>query len=236
MIKTARILIIEDEPGIAVVLYTSLIKAGYVADTAKTGNSGLRKANSKSYDLILLDLGLPDMSGLTICRQLRADGIKAPIVILTGENTVRSKVSLFDAGANDYVTKPFSLEELHARIRACLREIEPTIEAQDSMIAGDLKLSVANRTAERAGLVIPLTRKECTILEYLMQHAGHSVTRAGLMQHAWHGEDDAWTNTIDVHIKHLRDKVDRPFSQQLITTVHGVGYKLWIPEPVAKIP
>ncbi len=233
MTFSARILIIEDEAGITVALYTALIRAGYVVDTAKTGASGLRRASQKKYDVILLDLGLPDMSGLTICRQLRADGITAAIIVLTGEDTVRSKVNLFDAGANDYLTKPFSLEELQARIRAALRKATKLDNQGTVIVAGELRLNPGTRCVERESLVVALTRKEYAILEYLMLHAGTVITRASLLKYAWNGEDDAWTNTIDVHIKHLRDKVDRPFSQQLITTVHGVGYKLQVPNIVA---
>jgi two-component system, OmpR family, response regulator len=233
MSRGSRILIIEDEAGITVALYTALIKSGYIVDTAKTGCSGLRKAGLKNHDIILLDLGLPDMSGLTVCKQLRLNGTMAPIIILTGEKTVRSKVSLFDAGAMDYVTKPFSLEELQARIRACLRPSNAQ-HGQATIHCGELTLDPANRSIERQDMVVGLTRKEYAIIEYLMQNAGHPVTRSALLQYAWHGEEDAWTNTIDVHIKHLRDKLDRPFSQPLIKTVHGVGYKLLLNSVAAK--
>lgn len=228
MATVTRILIIEDEAGIAVALYTALIKIGYVVDTAKTGHSGLRKAAAKKFDIIILDLGLPDMSGLTVCKQLRSNGLKTPIIVLTAENSVRSKVSLFDAGATDYITKPFSLEELQARMRACMRTFN-YVDRHDMIEAGELKLDPKSRTIQRQDVVIPLTRKEYSIIEYLMLHADHPVTRASLLHHAWSVEDDAWTNTIDVHIKHLRDKVDRPFSSPLIQTVHGVGYKLLVP-------
>lgn len=229
-----RVLIIEDEAGIALALYKSLNKAGYQVDTAKTGSSGLKKATNKQFDVILLDLGLPDMSGLTVCRQLRADDIDAPIIILTAENGVRSKVSLFDAGANDYLTKPFSVEELQARIRVCLRNTNKETD-QPPLAVGELTLDRTSRAVQRDGLIINLRRKEFAILECLMLHAGNPVTRASLMHYAWDGNDDGWTNTIDVHIKHLRDKVDRPFERHLIKTVHGVGYKLEASNPVAKI-
>ncbi|MDB5169998.1 MAG: two component transcriptional regulator, winged helix family [Candidatus Saccharibacteria bacterium] len=235
MNHVTRILVIEDEPGIALALYKALREAAYHVDTAKTGTSGLRKAAAKKFDIILLDLGLPDMSGLTICRQLRDEGLKAPIIILTAESSVRTKVSLFDAGANDYVTKPFSVEELQARIRACLRQV-PKEPLQPRLVVGELTLNSANRTVERGGLAIPLRRKEFSILEYMMQHAGTAVTRASLLQYAWDSNEEGWTNTIDVHIKHLRDKVDRPFAINLIKTVHGVGYKLDVSNTVAKIP
>lgn len=235
MKDTYRILIIEDEPGIALALYTSLSKAAYLVDTAKTGSSGLRKAAAKKFDIVLLDLGLPDMSGLTICRQLRSNGLEAPIIILTAEGSVRSKVSLFDAGANDYITKPFSAEELQARIRACLRPAlkDTTIP---KLVVGNLVLNADTRAVERDGKTIQLRRKEFAILEYLMQHAGSAVTRSHLLKHAWDGDEAGWTNTIDVHIKHLRDKVDRPFATNLILTIHGVGYKLDSSNAIAKIP
>jgi two-component system OmpR family response regulator len=230
----SRLLIIEDEPGIALALYRSLSKSAYKIDTAKTGASGLRKAANKKFDAILLDLGLPDMSGLTICRQLRRDGVTAPIIVLTAENGITSKVSLLDAGANDYVLKPFSMDELQARIRAVLRTSQMVVDKPDITI-GPLVLNHANRTVTRDDQVIRLRRKEFSLLEFLMTHVGAPVTRAALMQYAWEGSEDGWTNTIDVHIKHLRDKVDRPFDLQLIKTVHGVGYKLEIPNAIAKI-
>lgn len=234
MTDNPRLLIIEDEPGIALALYKSLSNACYQVDTAKTGSSGLRKASLKKFDAILLDLGLPDMSGLTICRQLRADGVEAPIIILTAESGVRSKVNLFDAGANDYLTKPFSIEELQARLRACLRRIKKN-PTEPEITVGPLTLHRENHTVQREGKSVTLRRKEYALLECLMLHAGSSVTRASLMHYAWEGTDDGWTNTIDVHIKHLRDKVDRPFAEHLIKTVHGVGYKLDVSNEVAKI-
>lgn len=234
MNHTTRVLVVEDEPGIALALYKALREADYQVDTAKSGASGLRKAAAKKFDIVLLDLGLPDMSGLTICKQLREEGLKAPIIVLTAESSVRTKVSLFDAGANDYITKPFSVEELQARMRACLRE-QPKEAIQQKLVVGDLILNGATRSLEREGLSIPLRRKEYAILEYLMKHAGTAVTRASLLHYAWNSNDEGWTNTVDVHIKHLRDKVDRPFSSHLIKTVHGVGYKLEISNAVAKI-
>ena len=226
--------VLEDEPGIALALYKALRQASYQVDTAKSGTSGLRKAAAKKFDVVLLDLGLPDMSGLTICKKQRDEGLKAPIIILTAESSVRTKVSLFDAGANDYITKPFSVEELQARIRACLRQ-GPKDPIQPKLTVGELTLNSGTRTVERGGLSIPLRRKEFAILEYMMQHPGTAVSRASLMHYAWDSNEEGWTNTIDVHIKHLRDKVDRPFPTSLIKTVHGVGYKLEVSNSVAKI-
>ncbi len=234
MNHVTRVLVIEDEPGIALALYKALRDASYQVDTAKSGSSGLRKAAAKKFDVVLLDLGLPDVSGLTICKQLREEGLKAPIIILTAESSVRTKVSLFDAGANDYITKPFSVEELQARIRACLRQV-PKDPVQPNITVGELTLNSNTHSVERDGLAIPLRRKEFAILEYLMKHPGTAVSRSSLMQYAWDRNEEGWTNTIDVHINHLREKVDRPFSTHLIKTVHGVGYKLDVSNSVAKI-
>lgn len=222
---TVSVLIIEDESGISLALYKSLNRAGYKAVVAKSGASGLRKAAARRFDIVLLDLGLPDMNGLTVCRQLRKDGLLAPIIILTAEDGVNTKVSLFDAGANDYLTKPFSVDELQARIRSALRPLSKEPE-QTQVQVGDLCLSRSNRSVERQGTTIALRRKEFAILEYMMLRPGIVVTRASLMHYAWDTELEGWTNTIDVHIKHLRDKLDRPFRSNLIKTVHGVGYKL----------
>lgn len=234
MNQSPRILIIEDDSGIALALYKSLSPI-YRVDTAKTGTSGLRKAAAKVFDVIVLDLGLPDMSGLVVCKKLRADGVDAPIIILTAENKVATKVTLFDAGASDFVCKPFSIDELQARIRAWLRK-DTTEQVHPELVVGELRLIPNSRTVERRGYTIPLRGKEFALLEYLMQHAGMAVTRASLMHYAWDEGEESWTNTIDVHIKHLRDKIDRPFDRQLIKTVHGIGYKFDNSKFVTKIP
>lgn len=228
-----HILVVEDELGIALTLYSTLSRADYKVVHAKTGRTALRKAANQYFDLILLDLGLPDFSGLEVCRRLRAESITAPIIILTGDGTLRSKLSLFDAGATDYMTKPFNLEELLARIKAGLRP-QPDYPNQPPMQVGELILHPARRSVERAGMLIELRKKEFALMEYFMQHPGEVVDRTSLAEHAWGSKGGAWTNTIDVHIKHLRDKVDRPFAQPVITTVHGYGYKLVTSRPVAK--
>lgn len=218
------ILAIEDEPGIAVAVYNSLTKEGYRVETAKTGNSGLRKAGQRQFDLIILDLGLPDINGLTVCKQLRALEFNRPIIILTAESAIKSKVTLLDAGADDYLTKPFSLEELKARVRAALRPQRGN--NGDLRVVGGLTLNRRNRLVTRGNRPVALSRKEYAILECLVDHANTVVTRAGLATAGWETGEEAWTNTIDVHIKHLRDKIDRPFGRPIIQTVHGLGYKL----------
>lgn len=227
--RNSRILIIEDDPGVAWALYSALNNT-YRVDTAKSGSSGLRKADNKQFDAVILDLNLPDISGLQVCKQLRLNGLAAPILILTGESAVATKVKLFDSGANDYLTKPFSLDELKARVRAVLRPSTPP-RPTGTLVAGELSLDTEGHYALRHGQRIVLRRKEFAILECLMHHAGTLVSRSLLMAHAWNGQGDGWTNTIDVHIKYLRDKIDRPFAYPLIKTVHGLGYKLDTTKP-----
>jgi len=233
MTEITRILVIDDDAGMALALYRSLTDT-YKVDTAKTGVSGLKKAAAQNYQAIILDLNLPDMSGLQVCRMLRHEGILVPILVLSGESGVVSKVTLLDAGANDYLTKPFSLEELRARLRVLLRQVgvKPPI---NKLVSGELILDPNKQQVERDGHTIVLRRKEFAILECLMQHAGSVVTRETLLNYAWEGNEITWTNTVDVHIKYLRDKIDRPFGKPLIKTVHGIGYKLDIPRVVAKI-
>lgn len=219
----AKVLVIEDDAGVALALYGAL-NAAYKVDVAKTAASGLRKVGTIDFDVIVLDLGLPDMSGLEVCRRLRALGVVSPILILTGQAATASKVALLDAGASDYVTKPFSLEELKARLRVLLRRSQ--LGGPDRLVVGDLVVDTQLCRVERDGQLIVLRRKEYAILECLMRHAGSVVTRDTLVDYAWDGHGYAWTNTVDVHINHLRARVDRPFGRQLIKTVHGLGYKL----------
>ncbi len=229
MDRLSRLLVIEDELGITLALYKALSQ-DYAVDRAKSGLSGLDKARAKHYDAIVLDLGLPDISGLQVCRTLRDEGYEQPIIILTAEADLRLKVRLLDAGANDYVTKPFNVDELQARLRACLRTQHALYPARVHMQVGELRLEQASRSVVRADQSIMLRRKEYAILEHLMHNAGAAVTRSSLINHAWDYGEAGWSNTIDVHIKHLRDKLDKPFDRPLIKTVHGIGYKLDIPK------
>lgn len=229
-----RLLLIEDDRGISHALAHALAST-YEVDTAATGAAGLRQAELHNPDAIILDLNLPDLSGLVVCEHLRSIGSKAPIIVLTGETKIMSKITLLDAGADDYLTKPFSLGELKARLRAVLRHTEGGRPNVPRLISDDLVLNTETRQVERGGKVIKLRRKEFALLECLLQHAGSVVTREALTAYAWHNGEDPWTNTVDVHIKYLRDKVDRPFERPLIKTVHGVGYKLETMRSVAKI-
>lgn len=220
-----KLLLIDDDTGITTALAHALANS-YELDIARTGNGGLHKANTYHHDVILLDLNLPDMPGLTVCERLRRSGVTTPILILSGETKVLSKVSLLDAGADDYLTKPFSLGELKARLRVLSRRHETAQPKKHRLQTANLTLNSDTHHVTRDGQTIKLRRKEFAMLECLMLHAGSVVTRNTLTSHAWNDNEDPWTNTIDVHIKYLRDKIDRPFSTHLIKTVHGLGYKL----------
>lgn len=232
--KNLRLLIIEDEPSIALALSHALGNE-YTIDLAHDGELGIRKSQTRNYDTILLDLNLPDMAGLEVCEELRLAKNETPILILTGEAKIVDKVTLLDAGADDYLTKPFNIDELRARIRVLIRRNHSNPATSSKLIAGDLILDRDRHSVERAGQVIPLRLKEFTVLECLMNHAGRVVTRDILLNYAWDGNRDIWTNAIDVHIKYLRDKIDRPFAVPLIKTVHGLGYKLDASNVVAEL-
>jgi DNA-binding response OmpR family regulator len=223
-----RILLIEDHREIAAALETALALE-YQITLAETGQLGLRYAKQYEFDAILLDLNLPDMPGLSVCEKLRAEGCLLPIIILSAESQVLSKIKLLDAGADDYLTKPFSLGELKARIRALSRTPRTTQIDQKILEAGELHLNTVNREALRGGQTIRLRRKEFAILECLMRHQGTTVSRQALGNYVWPDGSGPWTNSIDVHIKYLRDKIDRPFKKPLIQTVHGLGYRLAVP-------
>ncbi|HVI60570.1 MAG TPA: response regulator transcription factor [Candidatus Saccharimonadales bacterium] len=228
-----KLLLIEDNREIGAAL-RQVLTADYSVTLTDSGLTGLKHARNKQFDLIILDLNLPDMAGLEVCQQLRADGFGGPVLILTGETKIMSKIKLLDAGADDYLTKPFSLGELKARLRVLLRRGQPPAADAEPLVVGDLVLDQRQRQVRRGGQVIHLRRKEFALLECLMLHAGINVSRTLLGSYAWQGADKPWSNTIDVHIKHLRDKLDRPFEEDLITTVHGTGYRLEARPPIAK--
>lgn len=220
-----KLLLIEDSREISLA-FRQVLATGYSITLAENGLTGLKHARNDNFDVIVLDLNLPDISGLQVCEELRASGCESPVLILTGEAKVMTKIRLLDAGADDYLTKPFSLGELKARLRVLHRRgHQPAAEASQLNI-GELTLDKSKHQVKRDGQIIGLRRKEFTLLECLMLHAGNVVSRSLLGNYAWQGADKPWTNTIDVHIKHLRDKIDRPFDKPLIHTVHGLGYKL----------
>lgn len=218
-----RILAVEDNRSVAQALRKGL-KPQYAIDVVQNGADGLMLAESTAYDVILLDLGLPDFGGEEICTELRKNGNKTPIIIISGEDHVSAKVRLLDSGADDYLTKPFRLEELHARIRSALRH--KTSQIANAIVVGDLVVDTASHTVSRAGIPITLRRKEFALLELLARNAGRTLTRPVILEHLWDMNENLWANVVDVHIKHLRDKIDKPFETPIIITVHGLGYRL----------
>lgn len=219
-----RVLIVEDQKDIAQAIKEEL-RSTYAVDICRTGKDGSYQARVNEYDLILLDLSLPDMTGIEVCKEIRADGITVPILILTGQHETESKVAALDGGADDYLTKPFSYSELSARIRALLRRRNEETKS-NTLTLDDLVIDIAERRVFRGGKEITLRRKEFDLLEYMMRNIGRVLTRSMILEHVWDNNVDFFTNAIDVHIKYLRDHVDRPFAKQLIKTVHGLGYKI----------
>jgi len=219
-----KLLVVEDNPRLAERIKHKL-KRIYAIDVAETAHDSLEKVKDIEYDVILLDLGLPDMSGLEVCKQLRIAKINTPILILTGVDDMDTRVSLLNSGADDYVTKPFHSEELLARISALARR--RARNAPRTIIHyQDLIIDIEERKVTRAGAEIYLRRKEFDILEYLVTNKGRVLTRDMIMNHVWDGDRVSWNSTIDVHIKHLRDKVDRPFASAIIKTAYGLGYRV----------
>lgn len=219
-----RILIIEDDKETAQTLKEELGKY-FVVELALSGEDGEYKSQINNYDLIILDYILPDINGLEVCIKIRANRIHTPILMLTGQQEMQKKVEALNSGADDYLTKPFSFDELLARIRAILRRGPKTLTSNNISV-GDLILDLHRKIVKRKGVSIFLRRKELYILEYLMRNQGKVITREMILDHVWDSMSDSLTNTIDVHIKYLRDSVDKPFDKKLIKTIYGLGYKI----------
>ncbi len=217
-----RILVVEDEPKVASFIRRALEEESYAVDVCADGQKGLDWAQSVDYDLIILDLMLPGIPGLELLKQIRKGGVKTPVVILTARSEVDQRVKGLDAGADDYLTKPFAIEELLARARALLRRAggAPTGILQ----VDDLILNPVTREVTRGGQRIDLTTKEYALLEYLMRNAGRVLTRPMITEHVWDLDFDTFTNVIDVYISYLRNKIDRGREHSLIQTVRGSGY------------
>ncbi len=219
-----KILIVDDDPLLVETLKQHL-ELFYVIEVASTGEMAEMKIYDNEYDLVILDYCLPDKSGLEICRAIRKMDSEVKILILTGRDQIRTKVSLLDAGADDYMVKPFSAAELMARIRALFRRTSQSPEAS-TLIVGDLNVSLDKHTVYRGRRKIRLRPKEFILLEYLMRNKGKVVTRQQALDHVWDSAYEPMTNIIDVHIRRLREQVDKLYSVKLIKTVHGVGYKM----------
>jgi len=225
-----RILLVEDDPRIILFVGEALEEAGYSVAVARDGEDGFLDARLNAYDLIMLDLALPTLDGVEVARRLRAAGTTTPILMLTARDRERDKILGLDAGADDYLTKPFRLGELLARVRALLRR--DSLARASVMRVGDLTLDTVARRAWRAGREIALSGREYTLLEYLVHHAGQVVTRAELEETVW-GESDIGSNVAEVYIGYLRQKIDAPFAAPLLHTVRGIGYTLRGPPPAA---
>jgi len=221
-----RILVVEDEHRIANSIKKGLEQESYAVDVAYTGNDGYDLASTEDYDLILLDLLLPEMDGVTITKELRKNKIHTPILMLTAKGQVQDKVVGLDAGADDYLTKPFSFEELLARIRALSRR--PKVALDDTLKVADLELNSKSFEVKRGKTPISLSNKEFSLLEYLLRNAGKILTKDQIIGHVWDYDADILPNTVEVYIRNLRNKIDLPFSKKkhLIQTVRGFGYKI----------
>lgn len=217
-----KILLIEDN-RLLIDSIKKLLGTIYTIDSVTEGRKGIESAALISYCAILLDLGLPDMDGYDVCRELRRKSIPAPILVLTAKKSSDIPIKLLNCGADDYVTKPFNGDELKARIAALLRRSNDAHQEKVINVC-DLMLNSTRRQVSRSGVGIPLRRKEFDILEYLMINQGRALTRSMILDHVWESGSEGWNNTVDVHINHLRDKVDRPFGGSLIKTVYGIGY------------
>lgn len=217
-----KLLLIEDNRPLAESIKKYLSKT-FVVSLCRDGEEGLQTALANNFDVVVLDLGLPTKNGYEICKSIRMNGVHTPLLVLTGNDDVPTRVALLNVGADDYVTKPFHMAELKARLGALLRRSGE--EYHDGQLrVSDLIVDSERRCAERQGVHIPLRRKEFDILECLVRNRGRPVTRSMILDYAWDGTRESWNNTVDVHIKHLRDKIDRPFNSRLIKTAYGIGY------------
>jgi two-component system OmpR family response regulator len=219
-----RVLLVEDGADMGGSLQQGLREHGFAVDWVTDGDRGLDYAATGVYDLLILDRMLPGRDGLDLLRLLRARGVATPAIFLTARSAVAERVAGLDAGADDYLVKPFSFAELLARIRVVLRRGGEV--ATPALQVADLRLDPATRVVERAGRRIDLSSKQFALLEYLMRHAGQVVSRTMILEHVWDFEYDGLTNVVDVHINRLRNKVDRDFDRPLIHTLRGVGYVL----------
>jgi two-component system, OmpR family, response regulator len=219
-----RVLVVEDELKMAQLVRRGLREHGYVADVATEGSEAFMMAGSAEYDVVVLDVMLPDVDGFEICRRLRSDGVRAPVLMLTARDAVEDRVAGLDSGADDYLTKPFSFSELLARLRALVRR--GPVERPAVLQIGTLRLDPATRQVWRGERELELSTKEFAVLELFMRRPGEVLSRFELLEHAWDWAYESRSNVIDVYIRSLRNKLDRPFGVKSIETVRGAGYRL----------
>ena len=219
-----HILVVEDEPKMARLLHRGLTERGDIVEVAPTGETAVALAMTEEFDVVLLDVTLPGMDGFEVCRRLRAAKVWAPVLMLTARSAVEDRIRGLDAGADDYLPKPFSLAELLARIRALVRRgpvVRPTL-----VTIGDLTLDPATRRVWRGEREIALSSKEFTLLEMFMRRPDQVLTRDRLLAHVWDIAYESRSNVVDVYVRYLREKIDRPFGRRTLETVRGVGYRL----------
>lgn len=226
-----RLLLVEDDPGIISFLEKGLREAKYALDVAQDGDDALYKTSLNEYDAIILDIMIPGPDGMEVCRELRSQGSKVPVIMLTARDDVQDRVLGLDVGADDYLTKPFQVSELLARLRAVMRR-GPLLKSTVIEI-GDLRIDTSAQTVDRGGRAVSLTAREYALIEYLARNANRVVSRSELIEHVWDERYDSYSNVIDVHINHLRQKIDRESERPLIHTRRGVGYILSTSAPEA---
>lgn len=221
-----RILLVEDESSVAAFLHQGLSEQGYTVDLAADGMLALRRAQATRYDCLILDQLLPGLGGLEVCRQVRAHDAGVPILMLTALGETDDKIRGLDAGADDYLVKPFAFEELLARLRALIRRRTEAPAPAAPLYLADLILDPAAKRVTRAGQAVQLTAREFALLEYLLRHQNRVVGRADLLEHVWDLSSDTGSNVVDVYINFLRKKIDKNFETKLIHTLVGMGYMM----------
>ncbi len=222
-----RILVVEDEHKLAGVLKRGLTEQGYAVDIAYDGEVGLALAQAEAYDLIVLDVMLPKLDGLVVCRRLRSDRRNVPVIMLTARDAVDDRVAGLDSGADDYLVKPFAFRELLARVRALLRRED--IAKDPVLRVGDLEVDTVRHEVRRAGRPVELTSKEYAILEYFVRHPNHVLTRTQIAEHVWDYDFVYMSNVVDVYVRYLRRKLDDDHEPRLLHTIRGTGYQLRAP-------
>jgi two-component system, OmpR family, response regulator len=219
-----RVLVVEDDAKMAGLVQRGLVEEGHAADVAATGEEAIWMATATDYDAIVLDVMLPGVDGFEVCRSLRASNVRSPVLMLTARDAIEDRVHGLDEGADDYLTKPFSFVELLARLRALARR--GSVDPRPIMEVGGLRMDPSSRQVWRGEEEIILSTKEFALLETLMRRPGQMLSRFDLLEHAWDGAYENRSNVVDVYVRYLREKIDRPFATNSIETVRGAGYRL----------